>query len=119
MRPLGIDLITRVIQAVDGGMGKTQAAKTFKVSRRVVYNWLERRKKTGRLAPKEGYQKGHGHKVPDLEIFEAFAERHKSFKSKDMAKSWEKETGVVISKTVILKHLKKIKFTSKKNVRVS
>ena len=52
-----LDLRERVITAVDNNMHVDEAVKIFKVSRRVIYEWLELRKETGSLAPKSGYQK--------------------------------------------------------------
>ena len=45
--PLSIDLRKRVIDAVDGGMRVTDAVKIFKVSRRVIYNWMNLQKNNG------------------------------------------------------------------------
>lgn len=54
--PLSFDLRKRVITAVDEKMHTDEAAAVFKVSRRVIYKWLELRKKTGSLAPCVNYQ---------------------------------------------------------------
>jgi len=115
MKPLSIDLRERVIKAVDKGMKITEAAKTFNVCRRVIYNWLVLRKKTNNLAPKSGYQKGHSHKVKDWDQFKVFVEANKQYTIKDMAIKWQELINVTVSKTVIQRALKKIDYTSKKN----
>ena len=74
-----IDLRERVISAVDNNMRITEAVRVFKVSRRVIYEWLDLRKATGNLAPKTGYQKGHSHKITDWEQFKAFANENQRF----------------------------------------
>ena len=59
MKAFSVDLRKRVIEAVDNNLHIDEAAKTFKVSRRVIYDWLELREKTSKLEAKTGYQKGH------------------------------------------------------------
>ena len=67
--PYSLDLRQRVITAVDENMHINEAVKTFKVSRRVIYEWLELRKETGSLEPKSGYQKGHSHKIREYRTY--------------------------------------------------
>lgn len=109
-----LDLRERVIASVDEDMHIDEAVKTFKVSRRVIYEWLELRKETGGLKRKTGYQKGHSHKITDLEKFKAFANSHKHSSSPQMIIKWEQLTGVKVCESVMLRMLKKIGFTSKK-----
>jgi len=112
--PYSIDLRKRVIAAIDENMHVDEAVKTFKVSRRVIYEWLELRKKTGSLKPKFGYQKGHSHKIKDWDQFKSFAEKHKQYTAPQMIISWEKFTGVKVSENVMQRALNKIGYTSKK-----
>jgi transposase len=46
-----VDLRERVVGAVAGGMAQTVAARTFGVGRATVRRWLDRRQRTGGLAP--------------------------------------------------------------------
>ena len=116
--PLSVDLRERVIAAVDKGMPKVTAAKTFGVSRRVVYNWLDLRRKTNSLDPKTGYQKGHSHKITDWDQFKLFAEKNKHKTVKKMIVEWEKQNNFTMSESVMERALKKINYTSKKNIWV-
>jgi transposase len=109
-----LDLRERVITAVDNDMHIDEAAKVFKVSRRVIYEWLELRKETGSLTPKSGYQKGHSHKITDFDQFKVFVEKHKYCTALQMSVEWKKLTNVDASEDVILRALKKIGYTSKK-----
>lgn len=115
---LSIDLRERVIAAIDGGMRPTDAAKTFKICRKAIYNWLELRKKTSSLAPKSGYQKGHSHKITDWEAFKIFVEANKYRTVKGIIVEWEKANNKTISESAMENALKKINYTSKKNVWV-
>ncbi|OWY66263.1 hypothetical protein B7486_37845, partial [cyanobacterium TDX16] len=38
--PYSYDLRRKVIEAIDGGMGKTEASKIFKISRNTINLWL-------------------------------------------------------------------------------
>jgi transposase len=42
----------RVVEAVGGGMARTEVARVFAVSLPTVKRWLRRRRETGELAPK-------------------------------------------------------------------
>jgi transposase len=112
---LSIDLRERVIAAIEGGMRKVNAAKTFKIGRKSIYRWLDLKKETNSLAPKSGYQKGHSHKITDWEQFKKFAEENRKSSSPQMAMKWNELTGSDVSDNVVLKALKKIGYTSKKN----
>ena len=113
--PYSYDLRRKVIEAIDGGMGKTQASKIFKISRNTINLWLQKRKETGDYRANEGYQRGYGPKITNLEEFKEFAPKHGSQTQKEMAQAWNGE----ISDRTIGKALKKIGFTRKKNLRVS
>lgn len=113
--PYSYDLRTKIIEAIDGGMGKTQASKIFKISRNTINLWLRKREETGDYRADEGYQRGYDAKIPDLEEFKQFARKHGSQTQKEMAQEWLGE----ISDRTIGKALKKIRFTRKKNLRLS
>jgi transposase len=52
MRPYSVDLGVRVVEAVEGGMARTEVARVFAVSLPTIKRWLRRRRETGALAPK-------------------------------------------------------------------
>lgn len=110
--PYSYDLRTKVLEAIDEGMGKTRASKIFKISRNTINEWLSRRNETGDYRAKEGYQKGYGAKIQDLEKFKEFAGEQGSQTQKEMAQAWPES----ISDVTLGKALKKINFTRKKKV---
>ena len=112
--PLSLDLRKRIIAAVDAKMHIDEAAVVFKVSRRVIYKWLELRKKTGSLQPIVKYQNGHSHTIKDWDQFKIFVKNHQQSSGPKMIFEWKKLTGVEMSERVIYKALKKIGYTSKK-----
>ncbi len=112
--PYSYDLRKKVVEAIDGGMGKTQASKIFKISRNTINLWLHKREETGDYRAPVGYQRGYGAKITDLDDFKEFARKHGSQTQKEMAQAWSGE----ISDKTIGKALKKIGFTRKKNLRL-
>ena len=109
-----VDLRERAIELVDSGKKKSAVARLLKLSRRVIYLWLELREETGNLNPKSGYQKGHSHRINDWKLFEKFAHQNKDSTTEQMAKKWTELTGQPTSDSVIGRGLKKIGFTFKK-----
>ncbi len=109
------DLRTKVISAIDGGMGKTQASRIFQISRNTIDTWLKKRKETGDYQAKVGYQQGYNPKINDLEEFQQFVQVNGSKTQAEMAEAWPEE----ISDRTIGKALKKIGYTRKKNLRLS
>ena len=79
------DLRTKVINAIDGGMKKTQASHIFEISRNTIDTWLKNREETGDYQAKVGYQQGYNPKIPDLEKFQQFVQVNGSKTQAEMA----------------------------------
>ena len=56
-KPYSLDLRTRVVAAIEGGMSRNQAAKQFGVAISTAIGWMQRLDKTGSVAP--GQMGGH------------------------------------------------------------
>lgn len=110
--PYSYDLRRKVIEAIDGGMSKTQASKIFKISRNSINLWRRKRQETGDYRADDGYQRGYGAKITDLEEFKQFARKHGTQTQREMAQAWSGE----ISDKTIGKALKTIGFTRKKKL---
>lgn len=110
--PYSYDLRIKVIEAIEGGMGKTQASQIFKISRNTINLWIKRREQTGDCRAKKGYQQGYDRKITDLDKFREFARKNGSQTQEEMAEAWEGE----ISDRTIGKALRKIGFTRKKKL---
>ena len=102
--PYSYDLRTKVINAIDEGMSKTEASRIFQISRNTINLWLRKREQTGDYKAEAGYQKGYNPKIADLKKFEQFAQAHGSL--------WTEK----ISDRTIGKALKKLNYTRKKNL---
>ncbi len=69
------DFRLRVLERVDVGMSKTQAHRTFGVSRSTVDDWLRLRDEQGHVRDKPRTPKQHA-ALSDLKVFGEFAARH-------------------------------------------
>lgn len=106
-----IDLRKRVIEKVnDGKMQLKDISKLFKIDVKTIYRWRKKLKDTGSLAAKTNFQKGHSHKITNLELFQKFVKENSDLTLKEMAKKWGD-----VSPQTIYRALKKINFTFKKN----
>ena len=92
-------------------MSVKKISKLLSVSPESIYAWLKLDKTVGSLAPKTGYQKGHSHKIKDLEAFKKFVDLN----FHDSAKTIATKLGNV-SKATVAKVLKQIGYTKKKDV---
>lgn len=50
-KPYSMDLRTRVVAAVEGGLSCNEAARRFKIAISTAINWVRRKKDTGSVAP--------------------------------------------------------------------
>jgi transposase len=67
---------------------RAKKRKIFKISRNPINLWLHKRKETGDYRANNGYQRGDGAKITDLENFKEFARKHGSRTQKEMAEAW-------------------------------
>ncbi len=111
------DLRKRTIEAViNQNMKIKEAVKTFQIGRRTIHTWLKKYKESGVTAAKTGYQKGHSRKITDLDLFKTFVLENKECTAAEMAIRWGNQTKQTISKSTILRMLKKIEFSYKKKL---
>lgn len=104
------DLRKRVINSVDAGQSIIKISKIYQVGRATIYRWINKRKQEGDIRPKTHWQKGHGHKISDLEAFKKFVEENPKRTLAEMAEAWGG-----VKRMTIYRALKKLGFTHKKN----
>lgn len=110
--PYSYDLRQKVLQAIDKGMGKSEASRVFNLSRNTIDLWLKRRETTGDFKGEEGYQQGSRHKITDWQEFQKFAQKHGEKTQAEMAQAWKDK----ISRHTIGRGLRKIELTRKKDL---
>ena len=109
------DLRLIVLKAIDGGMSKMQAHKTYGVSRSTIDDWLRLREEQGHVRDKPPQHTKRG-ALSDVEIFGDFADRHYGTTLRHMAHAWEQETGQHLSRNTFSLALRQLDWTRKKRV---
>jgi transposase len=87
------------------------AAKAVGVCEKTIYTWIAIQKATGSVSPKTGYQKGHSHKIIDLETFKKFIDENAGLSFNDLALKYGN-----VSPATIGRAIKKLGYTYKKKV---
>lgn len=113
-----VDQKEKILLALEKGFTIIEASKLFDVSTRAINSWKKLVKDGITLEPKRGYQKGHSHKIKDLDEFKSFVEKNNKITAKEMIIRWEKLTGVRISEPVIGRYLKKTRFEPNRTLLV-
>jgi transposase len=104
-----LDLREKAVFLVDQGEKVWKVAELLSISENTLRNWLCLRKETGSLSPKQGYQRGHSHKIVELDVFRKFVESN----SGDTLETLARKLGNV-SDTTVGRMMKKIGYTRKK-----
>lgn len=106
------DLREKLFAQLDSGMSITKASKTFMINRQTIYNWVSIKEETGKLEAKSGYQKGHSHKIKDLEQLEKFILENPDKTLKELSWLWPEK----ISGWTLGRWIKRLGYTYKKNL---
>lgn len=106
-----VDLRWRVLAALDAGLSKMQAHKTFQISRSTIDDWLKLRAQTGSVqVPQRRRRRGLG----AHEGFAAFAQRHQHSTLEQMRQAWQQETQQSLSTMSFSRALRQRGYTPKK-----
>ena len=108
-KPYSVDLRKKAIALIDAGQKVSHVAELFSVAQNTLRNWLILRKEANTLSPKEGYQKGHSHKIIDMDSFKKFADEYFGETLEMMAQVLGNT-----SDTTVGRMMKKIGYTRKK-----
>jgi transposase len=116
MKAYSTDLRKKILQAVDRGMPKSEAAKTFGVSRSSVKRYAAARREGRPLTPKK-----HPGSKPKLDerarkILEADVEERPATTLKDRCRFLEEMVGVSVSESTLSRLLRKMGFSPKDGV---
>jgi transposase len=118
MKAYSEDLRKKILQAVDRGMTKSEAAKTFGVSRSSVKRYAAARREGRPLTPKK-----HPGSKPKLDerarkILEAAVEHRPAITLKERGRFVKEMAGVSVSESTLSRLLRKMGFSPKDGVWV-
>jgi transposase len=113
MKAYSEDLRTKILEAVDRGMPKSEAAKTFGVSRSSVKRYAAARREGRPLAPRK-----HPGSKPKLDqrarkILEADVEERPAITLKERCRFLKEIVGVSVSESTLSRLLRKMGFSPK------
>lgn len=108
--PYSCDLRDRVINHYDKHKNINKTMEEFNVCYSTIYDWIKLKKETGSLNPKVGYQKGYGHKIPNLSVLEDLVNDNSSLTLLEISE----KLGNNISIMTVSRGLKKLNLTNKK-----
>ena len=111
------DLRERVLEAIEEGMSKAHAHRTFHISRSTINHWFALRERTGGLTPPP--HRSRRTRQLEGQEFESFAHRNRHATLGEMAAVWRQEKGVSLSVMSFSRALSEIGWTRKKRVGVS
>jgi transposase len=109
-----VDLRMRVLGALDGGLSKMQAHRSYNISRSTIDDWLCLREKTGgvQVIPSRAGRKGLHRQA----AFAEFASRHQHSTLEQMRSAWHEEKQQKMSLMAFSRALRAIGYTRKKRV---
>jgi transposase len=118
MKAYSEDLRKKILEAVDRGMTKSEAAKTFGVSRSSVKRYAAARREGRPLTPKK-----HPGSKPKLDerarkILEADVEHRPAITLKERGRFVKEMAGVSVSESTLSRLLRKMGFSPKDGVWV-
>ena len=108
-RAYSLDFRHSVLKSIQRGMKITAASEFFSITRKTIYNWMERLSECGSVNSKKTGPRG-ARKIVDLKTFKAFVIQKPDRTLSEMAEEW---SGV--SPDTIRRSLNKIGFSYKKN----
>lgn len=116
MKAYSEDLRGKIIQAVGGGMSKSQAARHYGVSLNSVKRYVKLHQNTGQLSPKPRPGRGVSIGGEKLAVFRAQVKEQPDATLAERAENWAQTQGVKLSRSTFSRTLKRLKITYKKKV---
>ncbi len=107
-----VDLRLRVLAALDAGLSKMQAHRTFQISRSTIDDWLKLRAQSGTVQAPQPRQSRRG--LAAQEDFAAFAQRQQHRTLEQMQQAWQQERQQSVSIMSFSRALRQHGYTRKK-----
>jgi transposase len=118
MKAYSEDLRKKILQAVDRGMPKSVAAKTFGVSRSSVKRYAAARREGKPLAPKKHPGSKQARPERARKLLEADVEERPALTLKDRCRFLKEMVGISVSEPTLSRLLRKMGFSPKDGVWV-
>ena len=116
MKAYSLDLRTRVLSAVDGGMSRADAVHTFQVSSGTIKRWLRLRQTSGSLLPKPRKGKTASISAAQLPTLRFQLEQFPDATLAQHARLWNADHGTTLSQWTIGRAIRRLGWSRKKRV---
>jgi transposase len=114
MKAYSLDLRTRVVDAIDGGMPRAQAVRVFQVSPGSIKRWLRQRQGCGSLAPK--LRSGQSATITQAQepLLRLQLEQFPEATLQEHAERWNAEHAITLSRWTLGRAIRRLGWSRKK-----
>src|SRR5690349_18471564 len=115
MQQYSADFRDRLLRALDAGLARAEAIRTFGVSERTIRRWRQQRRQTGSVAPKR--RMGRTRRI-GAEAEAALREQVRTHPDATLAEHctrWATAQGVVVSPATMSRALRRLRLPLKKS----
>jgi len=116
MKAYSLDLRTRVLAAIEGGMSRADAVRTFQVSLGSIKRWLRRRLTSGSLAPKPRTGKTASISAAQLPTLRFQLEQFPDASLAEHARLWNADHATSLSQWTLGRAIRRLGWSRKKRV---
>ncbi len=116
MKAYSLDLRTRVLAAIDGGMPRADAVRTFQVSLGSIKRWSRLRQSCGSLAPKPRKGKPASISAAQLPTLRFQLEQFPDASLTEHARRWNADHTTSLSQWTLGRAIRRLGWSRKKSV---
>ena len=115
MKPYPADFRDRLLRALDAGLGRAEASRTFGVPERTMRRWQQQRRETGSVAPKRRVGRRRHIGVAAEPALRAQVAAHPDATLAEHCATWAATQGVVVSTATMSRALARLRLPLKKS----
>jgi transposase len=115
MKAYPVELRTRIVRAVEGGMAQTEAARVFAVSTRTIHRYLTEHRAGGDLTPGQSPGRPPTIGPAHADALQAHVAAHPDATLADHCDRWQRAQGVRVSVATMSRAIRALAITVKKS----
>lgn len=116
MKAYSLDLRTRVLAAIEGGLARADAVRTFQVSLGSIKRWLHLRQTSGTLAPRPRTGKVASITTAQLPTLRFQLEQFPDASLAEHARRWNADHATTLSSWTLGRAIRRLGWSRKKRV---
>jgi transposase len=115
MKQYPADFRDRLLQALDAGLGRAEATRTFGVAERTIRRWQQQRRETGTVAPKRRLGRPRHIGMATEPVLRAQVAAHPDATLAEHCARWGADHGVAVSAATMSRALTRLGLPLKKS----